>query len=203
MKKDDWIKLFLPIIVSWVTLGGGGGWYYMAIDNTFLSIWIGGTVLLFVILFICMKYFSKPEKEIVLETLRNFINQLISVLDRKVVGFSYSISHEHFELKGSLNPNYDFAHLDIIGKRNLKWIKERIKEYNKLIERMNVNIADYENGKPQDLKAVIIGQLEVAKGLAIGLTDRLKEMQKSIIKKSELGKEALEIENEKGGVGKW
>ena len=203
MKKDDWIKLFLPIIVSWVTLGGVGGWYYMAIDNTFLSIWIGGTVLLFVILFICMKYFSKPEKEIVLETLRNFINQLISVLDRKVVGFSYSISHEHFELKGSLNPNYDFAHLDIIGKRNLKWIKETIKEYNKLIERMNVNIADYENGKPQDLKAVIIGQLEVAKGLAIGLTDRLKEMQKSIIKKSELGKEALEIENEKGGVGKW
>lgn len=175
----------------------------MAIDNTFLSIWIGGTVLLFVILFICMKYFSKPEKEIVLETLRNFINQLISVLDRKVVGFSYSISHEHFELKGSLNPNYDFAHLDIIGKRNLKWIKETIKEYNKLMERMNVNIADYENGKPQDLKAVIIGQLEVAKGLAIGLTDRLKEMQKSIIKKSELGKEALEIENEKGGVGKW
>ncbi|MCK4735126.1 MAG: hypothetical protein KAT65_21925 [Methanophagales archaeon] len=203
MKKDDWIKLFLPIIVSWVTLGGVGGWYYMAIDNTFLSIWIGGTVLLFVILFICMKYFSKPEKEIVLETLRNFINQLISVLDRKVVGFSYSISHEHFELKGSLNPNYDFAHLDIIGKRNLKWIKETIKEYNKLMERMNVNIADYENGKPQDLKAVIIGQLEVAKGLAIGLTDRLKEMQKSIIKKSELGKEALEIENEKGGVGKW
>ena len=42
----------------------------------------------------------------------------------------------------------------------------------------------------------------MAKGLAIGLTNRLKEMQKKIIKKSGLGKEAFGIENEKKGVGK-
>ena len=203
MRKDDWIKILLPIIAGWVTLGGVGGWYYMATNTVFYSVWLGGTVLLFVILYICMNCFSKPEKGIALETLRSFINPLISVLDRKVVAFRYSISHEHFERKGSLNPNYDFVHLDIIGKRNLKWIKETVIEYNELLEEMNKNISDYENEKTQDLKAVIIGQLEVAKRLAIGLTDRLKGMQKSIIKKSELGKEALEIENKKGGVGKW
>ena len=204
MIKDDWIKILLPIIAGWVTLGGVGGWYYMAIDNTFLSIWIGGTVLLFVILYICMKCFSKPEKGRALETLRSFINPLISVLDRKAANFSYSISHEHFERRGLLNPHYVFAHLDIIGKRNLKWIKETVIEYNELLEQMNKNILDYENKGMQDIKPVIIRQLEEAKRLVIESKERLKKMQTSIIKKSELGKkEAFGIEDKRRGVGLW
>lgn len=199
MKKDKWIELGILIVIpGTIALG-------VAYMQSYLSFgWIVAFALgVAIVFYICAKYASEPEKGRPLETLRSFINPLVSVSDRQVVNLSYSLSHEHFERKGSLNPHYDFVHLDIIGKRNLKWIKETVIEYNELIKQMNKNISDYENEKTQDLKAVIIGQLEEAKRLAIGLTDRLKEMQKSIIKKSELGKKALEIENKKRGGGKW
>lgn len=176
----------------------------MAIDKLFLAYWLSVPLILFLIMLICVKYFSELEKEGALETLRSFINPLISVLDIQVMSLSYALSHMHFKQKSSLNLHYDIIDLDIIGKRNLKWIKETVIEHNKLIEQMNKNISDYENEETQDLKAVIIRQLEVAKELAIGLGDRLKEIQKRIIKKSKLTKkEALEIEDKKRGVGKW
>jgi hypothetical protein len=198
MKKGDWVKLGITITIpSIIALG-------VAYMQSYLSLLIflvssGGLIAFFLI---CIRLLSEPEKGIALETLKSFINPLISVLDRKAANFSYSLSHEHFERTGSVEPNYKLAHSDISGKRNLKWIKERIKEYNNLLEQMNENISDYKKKNMPDLKAVIIGQLEVAKGLAIGLTNRLKEMQKKIIKKSGLGKEAFGIENEKKGVGK-
>ena len=183
MEKGDWVKLGIAITIpSIIALG-------VAYMQSYLSLLIflvssGGLIAFFLI---CIHLLSAPEKGIALETLKSFINPLISVTNRKAANFSYSLSHEHFERRGPLQPNYELAHSDIIGKRNLKWIKETVIEYNELLEQMNKNILDYEKKNMQDLKAVIIGQLEVAKGLAIGLTNRLKEMQKKIIKKSGLG----------------
>jgi hypothetical protein len=200
IKKGDWVKLSITITIpSIIALG-------VAYMQSYLSllIFLVSSGVLIAFFLICIHLLSEPEKGIALETLRSFINPLIIILDRKAANFSYSLSHEHFQRGGPLKLNYELAHSNIIGKRNLKWIKETVIEFNELLEEMNKNISDYENEKTQDIKVVIIGQLEVAKRLAIRLTDRLKGMQDRIMKKSKLvRKEALKIEKIKKGVGKW
>ena len=61
MKKDDWVKIFVTGIIGWLTVVGGGGWYFMVFDKLFLAYWLGVPVLLFVIMIICIKYFSESE----------------------------------------------------------------------------------------------------------------------------------------------
>jgi hypothetical protein len=62
MRKDEWIKIFIPLIIaSFLALGGIARWDYIGIDNLFLALWIGIPIALFVIMLICIKYFSESE----------------------------------------------------------------------------------------------------------------------------------------------
>ncbi len=62
MRKDGWIKIFIPLIIaSFLALGGISRWDYKGIDNLFLALWIGIPIALFVIMLICIKYFSESE----------------------------------------------------------------------------------------------------------------------------------------------
>ena len=62
MRKDGWIKIFIPLIIaSFLALGEISRWDYRGIGNLFLALWIGIPIALFVIMLICIKYFSESE----------------------------------------------------------------------------------------------------------------------------------------------
>ena len=63
MKKDDWVKIFVTGIIGWLTVVGGGGWYFMVFDKLFLAYWLGVPIIFFVIMRISMKYFSESEEQ--------------------------------------------------------------------------------------------------------------------------------------------
>ena len=58
MKKDDWIKIFVPFILGGIT---GGGMGYMTINMT--AYFIAVPIILLVLLYICVKYRSEPETD--------------------------------------------------------------------------------------------------------------------------------------------
>lgn len=135
MKKDDWIKLFVRSIIGWLTIVGGGGWYFMVIDKVFLAYWLGVPIILFVLMCVCIKYFSEPEKARVIEVLKNFINPLINDLDGGMKVIDDSLSKGAFlnPIKSLLKPNYQFAYTDILTKKYIKWIRKKVGEYNHLV----------------------------------------------------------------------
>lgn len=64
MKKDSWIRIFIPSIVGWLAIVGVGGWYFMAIDMLFLAYWLGAPVILFVIMLVCIRRLSNEAREL-------------------------------------------------------------------------------------------------------------------------------------------
>lgn len=136
MKKDGWIRIFVTGIIGWLTVVGGG-WYFMAIDNVFLAYWLGVPVIyLFVIMLICIRYFSEPEKDRVIEMLRDFIKPLISDLDGKIRTINNSLNNEAFALPiyGRIEPDYKYANVDILGNKELTWITGEVDKFNECIK---------------------------------------------------------------------
>lgn len=56
MRKDDWIKLYVPFIIG-LLVGGGAG--YTNINMT--AYFIITPIILSVLMFVCIRYFSEPE----------------------------------------------------------------------------------------------------------------------------------------------
>lgn len=149
-------------------------------------------------MFICVRYFSEPEKEVVLETLRMFINPLISILDRKIVSFSYSLSHDYYDLKDVLDPHYEFAHFNISANRDCKWIKETIDKYNVLVNALNAN--NIGDRKLNVEEWIMRGQLETGKELAIELNSILSKIKRNLIKKANLTEGEIQKDEKQVGA---
>ena len=90
MKKDDWIKIFVPFIVGWLT---GGGMVYIPIDLTYFIV---VSIILLAVLFICIRYFSEPGVE---ELLKSRLKKFISYWEDKERGFLEKSSEIGYELK--------------------------------------------------------------------------------------------------------
>lgn len=70
MKKDDWIKILIPVIITWAILLGVS--YMVTFNPNYL--W-AGPIILIIVLFICIKYFSEPGvKELLKSRLKRFIS---------------------------------------------------------------------------------------------------------------------------------
>jgi len=172
MKKDDWIKIFVSGIIVWLAAVGGGGLYFMVIDKLFLAYWLGVPVILFVIMLICIKYFSESEKDRVIETLKEFINPLISDLEEKIHRIDRSLSGEQFAQSDLLiRQDYKYAHKDILGNKNYKWIKEKVEEYNELVRAK---------------------RFEEAKGIANELKGKLKKLKGKHVEELGIGEKEIE-----------
>lgn len=142
MKKDDWIKIFVPLIVGLLT--GGGVVRYIVID---IAYFVAIPIILFIVLFVCIRYFSEPERtDRIVEMLRDFINPLISNLEADIRGIDNSLHNGRFtHPKSPIEPNYKYAHTDILGNKNYEWIKKKVDEYNELNETINDAVTELEH----------------------------------------------------------
>lgn len=70
----------------------------------------------------------------VIEMLKDFLNPLIKDLDSKKRAINKSLQSGGFikPIQSPLEPKYEFAHKDVLGKRHDSWIRGKVKDYNLL-----------------------------------------------------------------------
>ncbi|MCW3133871.1 MAG: hypothetical protein N2V78_06050 [Methanophagales archaeon] len=165
MKKKD---ILVGGVISWLI--GLPGVVYMQI-NSLIYLYLVILPAVFFIYWIYTKYFSEPEKERVIEMLREFISLLISDLEGKIEEIDRVLSGDKQFALTLIRPSYKYAHTDILGDENYKWIKEKVDEYNNLVR-----------GE----------RLEEAKEIANELKGGLEELKKKHAKENSIAEKEIE-----------
>jgi hypothetical protein len=150
MKKDDWKKLAFPIIFGGIFALG------VACMQSYLSlvIFLVSSVGLITFFLICMKYFSEPEKDKVIEMLREFMVPLIGNLKVRIDGINQSLKSKKFShpIGYWINPNYEYAPVDVLSDKDSNWIKEKIGEYNKCVDAIGNTVDKFKKAIRKKLK---------------------------------------------------
>ena len=127
---------------------------------TIIDIFIGG------------KEFDKRKR--VIEMLKEFISRLISTVEGKIEEIDRYLSGDKQFALTLIKADYKYAHTDILGDKNYKWIKEKVDEYNNLVK---------------------AERLKEAKEIATELKQRLEKLKKKHAKEYDTTEKEIEKKN--------